>query len=200
MAKLADKKALVTGAAGGIGKACAEELRHQGAVVVGLDINDTIATDMADADFKGLVLDLTDENAVQNAFAEVVDTYGGVDILISNTGIFRTGAAIENLSEVEYQLLSRLRVELAHLGKDQVLSGLIDRLADRVTGYVPPAQSPVVMATRYTFNGVTLSLFSTISQFGGVGEIAYADIKIEQLFPADEASRQLLLAMAGPET
>ena len=119
-----------------------------------------------------------------------------IEALLENDSI---RAAIENLSEVEYQLLSRLRVELAHLGKDQVLSGLIERLADRVTGYVPPAQSPVVMATRYTFNGVTLSLFSTISQFGGVGEIAYADIKIEQLFPADEASRQLLLAMAGPE-
>ena len=106
-------------------------------------------------------------------------------------------AAIQNLDEVEYHLLSRLRVELAHLGKDAVLSGLIDRLARRVEGYVPPAQSPVVLATRYEMGGVTLSLFSTISQFGGVGEIAYADIKVEQLFPADEATRAVLLAMAG---
>ena len=106
-------------------------------------------------------------------------------------------AAIENIEEVEYQILSRLRVELAHLGRDAVLSGLIERLSTRVEGYVPPAQSPVILATRYRMGGVTLSLFSTISQFGGIGEIAYSDIKIEQLFPADEQTRAVLMAMAG---
>ena len=106
-------------------------------------------------------------------------------------------AAIENIEEVDYQLLSRLRVELAHLGKDPVLSDLVARLSARVEGYVPPAQSPVIMATRYRMGDMVLSLFSTISQFGGVGEIAYADIKIEQLFPADAATREILVAMAG---
>lgn len=106
-------------------------------------------------------------------------------------------AAIENIEEVEYQILSRLRVELAHVGRDAVLSGLIERLAARVEGYVPPAQSPVILATRYRMGEVTLSLFSTISQFGGIGEIAYSDIKIEQLFPADEQTRAVLMAMAG---
>lgn len=107
-------------------------------------------------------------------------------------------AAIQNLEEVEYHLLSRLRTELAHLGRDAVLSVLIDRLSARVSGYVPPAQSPVVLTTDYQMEELSLSLFSTISQFGGAGEIAYADIKIEQLFPADEASRATLLALAEP--
>lgn len=106
-------------------------------------------------------------------------------------------AAIENIDEVDYQLLSRLRVELAHLGKDPILSDLIERLAQQVKGYEPPAQSPVIMSTRYRLGGAVLSLFSTISQFGGVGEIAYSDIKIEQLFPADAQTRDMLLAMSA---
>ena len=49
--------------------------------------------------FAGKVLNLTDESAITKALAEVVNQYGGIDILVSNAGIFRTGKTIEHLDD-----------------------------------------------------------------------------------------------------
>ncbi len=99
---LTGKIAVVSGAAAGIGKACAELLFEKGAVVVGLDIDSSILTMMGKPGFQGMMIDLTDESAITKALAEVVDMYGGMDILVSNVGIFRTGATIENLSDKDW--------------------------------------------------------------------------------------------------
>jgi rhamnose utilization protein RhaD (predicted bifunctional aldolase and dehydrogenase)/NAD(P)-dependent dehydrogenase (short-subunit alcohol dehydrogenase family) len=101
-AELTGKIAVVSGAAAGIGQACAEVLAEKGAVVVGLDIDPSIAESMSKPGFEGIVLDLTDEAAVGNALAHVVDSYGGLDIVVSNAGIFRTGAKIETLSDEDW--------------------------------------------------------------------------------------------------
>jgi rhamnose utilization protein RhaD (predicted bifunctional aldolase and dehydrogenase)/NAD(P)-dependent dehydrogenase (short-subunit alcohol dehydrogenase family) len=97
--ELTGKVAIVSGAAAGIGQACAQVLREKGAVVVGLDINPDIVNVMNCLGFEGKEVDLTDEAAVANAIKDVVNTYGGLDILISNAGIFRTGANIETLED-----------------------------------------------------------------------------------------------------
>lgn len=92
---LAGKVALVTGAAGGIGRATARRLLSEGACVVLTDI-DQAALEATLEDFRdahgsdvvrALLLDVTDEAAVERAFAETVVEYGGIDILVSNAGI-----------------------------------------------------------------------------------------------------------------
>jgi hypothetical protein len=59
-----------------------------------------------------------------------------------------------------------------------------------------------VVATRYRMNGMILSMFSTLSQFGTAEDIALSELRIEMLFPADDLTRQMLIALqgAGPET
>ena len=101
-AELSGKIAVVSGAAAGIGQACAETLRDKGAVVVGLDIDPSIAGTMAEPGFEGVVLDLTDEAAVARALAQTVDDYGGLDIVVSNAGIFRSGANVETLCDRDW--------------------------------------------------------------------------------------------------
>jgi rhamnose utilization protein RhaD (predicted bifunctional aldolase and dehydrogenase)/NAD(P)-dependent dehydrogenase (short-subunit alcohol dehydrogenase family) len=96
---LSGKIAVVSGAAAGIGRACAESLRDCGAVVVGLDIDPDLRTHMNRPGYDGILTDMTDEDAVLQALDRVVTDYGGLDILVSNVGIFRTGAPIENLSD-----------------------------------------------------------------------------------------------------
>lgn len=96
-ADLAGKIAIVSGAATGIGHACAHVLRERGAVVVGLDINPNILSSMSQADFQGIVVDLTDEVLVTAALAHVVESFGGLDIVVSNAGIFETGQTVETM-------------------------------------------------------------------------------------------------------
>ncbi|MDB5660540.1 MAG: Short-chain dehydrogenase/reductase [Cypionkella sp.] len=96
---LAGKIAVVSGAAAGIGKACAEALRGRGAVVVGLDVNASVIDHMNRSGYEGIVAELTSETEIAAALARVVASYGGLDILVSNVGIFRTGAAVELMSD-----------------------------------------------------------------------------------------------------
>lgn len=98
-AELAGKIAVVSGAAAGIGFACAQVLNEKGAVVVGLDVNPDILNVMDAPDFQSIVVDLTDEQQVLAALADVVERFGGIDILVSNAGIFKTGETVETMDD-----------------------------------------------------------------------------------------------------
>jgi rhamnose utilization protein RhaD (predicted bifunctional aldolase and dehydrogenase)/NAD(P)-dependent dehydrogenase (short-subunit alcohol dehydrogenase family) len=89
------KIALVTGAASGIGRACAEALREKGAAVIAVDINPQIIELFNDAATRGMVCDLTDPADILRAVEGAVRAFGGLDILISNAGIFPESRTIE---------------------------------------------------------------------------------------------------------
>ena len=91
------KIALVTGAASGIGRACVESLACQGAVVVALDINPDVEHLFEQQGILSLVCDVTDEENMQHSIESVIAHFGGLDILISNAGIFPAGELIENV-------------------------------------------------------------------------------------------------------
>ncbi|MBT9438361.1 MAG: bifunctional aldolase/short-chain dehydrogenase [Desulfobacterales bacterium] len=95
--ELQGKIALITGAAGGIGRACAEALYEQGSVVAGLDINPEIAEIFNQQDRAGLTCDVTDDKAVQEAVEFIVRSFGGLDILVTNAGIFPASRSIEEM-------------------------------------------------------------------------------------------------------
>ena len=88
---------LVTGAASGIGKACVESFLKRGAAVIGLDINPAIEKLFDRADFAGITCDLTNEQAVATALDQAVKTFGGLDMLVLNAGIFPGGAKIAEM-------------------------------------------------------------------------------------------------------
>ena len=95
--------ALVTGAASGIGKACAEALLKRGAAVIGLDINPKVAGIAARPAYLGLQCDITSAEAVGTALEAGVRAFGGMDIVILNAGIFPAGTPIESLESSEWR-------------------------------------------------------------------------------------------------
>ncbi len=88
---------LVTGAASGIGKACVESLLARGAAVVGIDINPAIEHLFDRPDFLGIRCDVTSEAQLIEALERTARTFGGLDMLILNAGIFTAARRIEAL-------------------------------------------------------------------------------------------------------
>ncbi len=84
------KKALVTGAAGGIGKSLVRKLRAEGALVAITDT--TIGNVEAEAHFPG---DLSAAQFCDELPSKATDALGGLDILINNAGIIRRGKITE---------------------------------------------------------------------------------------------------------
>jgi rhamnose utilization protein RhaD (predicted bifunctional aldolase and dehydrogenase)/NAD(P)-dependent dehydrogenase (short-subunit alcohol dehydrogenase family) len=97
-APFAGEVALVTGAASGIGKACALALASRGAAVVGLDRNPDVV-DVIDApDFLGVPVDVTDTVATDTALQRAVERFGGVDMVVAAAGVF---PATQHLAELD---------------------------------------------------------------------------------------------------
>jgi len=91
------KIALVTGAASGIGKACVERLVKEGAVVAALDINPTIVKCFAANDILGIQCDVTNTKQIKKAIEKTVSYFGGLDMLVSNAGIFPESVTIAEM-------------------------------------------------------------------------------------------------------
>jgi len=122
----------------------------------------------------------------------------GSSLLDVMTDVDVTQALFENWHEVTHHMLARLRTESLHLGGDEVLDAAAEKLSAAL-GTQASASAGTLAAlipARYRAGDMTLSLFSTIAQFGTAEDIALADLKIEMLFPADDVTRQVLLAMA----
>ncbi|PBB23238.1 MULTISPECIES: bifunctional rhamnulose-1-phosphate aldolase/short-chain dehydrogenase [unclassified Mesorhizobium] len=102
---LAGQIALVTGGAGGIGRATANRLLREGACVVLADIdeaalasaNEELARAYGKDFIRPVVINVTAEDQVVSGFAETAVEFGGIDILVSNAGL-ASSAPIEETS------------------------------------------------------------------------------------------------------
>ncbi len=103
--------AVVTGTASGIGKACVASLLERGAAVVALDINPEVCTAWTRTDYLGLVCDVTDEAQIQAALYRAIATFGGVDMLVLNAGIFSANRKIEELQSEEWRRVMSINLD-----------------------------------------------------------------------------------------
>lgn len=86
---MTEQNIVVTGAGGGLGQAISIRLTEAGYRVIGLDVSadglNACAARAGEA-FQGIVVDLTDAEAVRTAFATIKERFGGLDGLVNNAG------------------------------------------------------------------------------------------------------------------
>ena len=107
----AGELALVTGAASGIGKACAEAFFKRGAAVVGLDRNPAIESLWKRQDYLGLQCDVTNASEISTSIDKAIKHFGGLDMLVLNAGIFPSSQAIQDIGAETWKSAMAVNVE-----------------------------------------------------------------------------------------
>lgn len=100
---LQGKIALVSGSAAGIGLATATTLKEAGACVIGADINPEIESIMLEIGALGIPVDLTEETQIEALIERIIRDFGGLDIVVSNAGIFTAGAYLEDMEQKNWE-------------------------------------------------------------------------------------------------
>ena len=108
--RLNGKIVIVTGAAQGFGKGIAEEMYKEGASVVIADLNAALAQEVAQALGERAVsvaVNVADEESVAQMVQQTVEHFGGVDVLVNNAGIVRSGP-LEKLEKDDFDLVTQV--------------------------------------------------------------------------------------------
>jgi NAD(P)-dependent dehydrogenase (short-subunit alcohol dehydrogenase family) len=164
--KLKDRIAIITGAARGIGYACAERLHAEGARLVLSDINDA-AGEQSARNLPGSVFIHCDVgNAAEvNALVDAtVRRFGSLDILINNAGIVAAGDFLE-ISEVDFDRVIRVNLKGAFL----VAQACARRMVAQVKAGGKPG-SIVNMSSVNAVLAIATQVPYSISK-GGVGQL-----------------------------
>jgi NAD(P)-dependent dehydrogenase (short-subunit alcohol dehydrogenase family) len=104
--------ALITGAASGIGKACVEAFLARGAAVAGLDVDPAVTGAFGGrADYRGVACDVTQLEAIKDALDAAVKSFGGIDMLVLNAGVFPGGRSIDALTDEEWKRVNAINVD-----------------------------------------------------------------------------------------
>src|SRR5690606_36983977 len=134
---LSGKIALITGSAGGIGKAIAKKCVQEGAVVVLNDLNGE-RLQSAGEEFRAafgkdayttVELDVTDADQVRRAFDAAAVAFGGIDIVVNNAGL-SISKSIEDHTEKDWDLLYDVLVK----GQFLVTQGAVSILKKQGVG------------------------------------------------------------------
>ena len=114
--KLNGKVAIITGAARGLGRACALALAHEGADIA-LGLRDVTTAADLEQEIKAmgrkvirLQMDVSDLQQINDAVSQVVKTFGKIDILVNNVGIAPDNPA-ENVTEEDFDRTINLNLK-----------------------------------------------------------------------------------------
>lgn len=121
MKRFENKVVAITGGGSGMGKLSCELFAQEGASVAVVDINPVTAQATADGIIaaggkaKAYAIDITDEEAMKNLFADIVATFGRIDVFFTIAGISPVGTAVTTSYE-DYKKVVALDMDSVFLG------------------------------------------------------------------------------------
>ena len=133
------KSALITGAASGIGKACAERMAQEGYGVVVADVNlpaaEELAAKLAAEGLSAIAvhMDVADEQEVEAGFDKMMETYGSCDLVMSNAGPAKWSYE-KSTSEYEFGGCTEIACLASGLGQNFINIMFTQKFVD-ATGY-----------------------------------------------------------------
>jgi NAD(P)-dependent dehydrogenase (short-subunit alcohol dehydrogenase family) len=119
MGRLEGRRAVITGAASGIGEATARLFVEEGALVVVADVDDDRGKSVADGlgeSARFVHTDVSEERDVEAAVALAVDTFGGLDCMFNNAGNPGSVAAIEEVDMAVFDRTVAIHLRGVFLG------------------------------------------------------------------------------------
>jgi len=204
MNDLRNKKALITGAGKGIGKAIAIALAKEGVNVILLartqaDI-DEVAKEINSLGVKSLAItaDVADINSVNTAVEKALTEFKSIDILINNAGI----ATFGNFLELEPSVWERI-IQVNLMGTYYVTRAILPNMIERKTGDI------INISSTAGLNGNALTSAYSASKFAVLGltdslaqEVRKHNIRVTALTPstvATDLAIELKLTDGNPE-
>ena len=132
MSSLDERVAIVTGAANGIGRACAEGLARAGAHVIAVDVDaagaEASAAAVSALGRKSLAVtaDVGDLAAIDALTRRAMDAFGRIDVLVNNAGVTRR-ASIMDLTEADWDRIFRVNAKGVFFCLQRVAREMIPR-------------------------------------------------------------------------
>ena len=124
------KVVVITGAAGGIGKAAAQRFAREGARIVAVDLKDSALDDVSstiDGEVLAVGADVSQSADVERYVAEAVARFGGIDAFFNNAGIEGVVAPLEEYPVEEFDRVLAVNVRGVFLGLKHVGPALRER-------------------------------------------------------------------------
>lgn len=176
MTRLTGKRAVVTGAAQGIGAAIAQRLAAEGATVALLDLDADKARAVLGAPHRAYACDVADSASVDAAFAALRADLGGVDILVNNAGI--GSAPGDGMAEYYAGQAAKAQDPAAHA--DQTIhcrdEGWAKVLSVTLDGAFRCSRAAVRIMAEQGTGGAIVNIGSTAAMAGN-GPVAYCTAK-----------------------
>jgi short-subunit dehydrogenase len=203
--ELAGRKALLTGATGGLGRAIAVALAGRGASVAlsgrRAEALESLAAELPGDGHRVLVADLAEPGAAERLAAEA----GDVDLLVANAGLPGAGR-MEDFSAEEVKRALRVNLEAPMLLAQALYPAMLAQgsghlvFVASLSGKAPSPQSSIYNATKFGLRGFALGLRADLAPQGvGVSLVSPGFIRDAGMFAESGASAPAGLGTATPE-
>lgn len=200
MTRFTDKTVIITGAAGGIGRAAALRFATEGASVVAVDLDEAAARATVDAvtEAGGTAIavgaDVSERADADRYVASAVDAFGGVDVLCNNAGIEGTVAPLDAYPDETFAAVLDVNVRGVWLGMACVADALRARGGGAIVNTASNAGlmgTPNMIAYGASKHAVIGMTKTAALEFGPVG------IRVNAVCPSPIETRMMRSIEAG---